>query len=432
MGRLLAYLSASSGNTYPAIDTLVELSRRGHELHLRCRASDLEQMGALGLRAAAIDPGIEQIEFDDWRGRNQVDSLLRLVRAYRACAKVEIPDLRHAIAEISPDALIVDINCLGAIYLAEASGLRWALYCPYPPPFRSDDVPPHGLGFRPARGPLGKARDRIWRRLGDRLLAGELRPLNELRAGLGVPPLRKFDEQFLKSDRFIAFTAEPYEYPRSDWPPHVRLVGPGLWEPPADPPAWLQAETRPIVLVTASTAYQRDAKLIATTLEALAGENLAVVATTAAQDPTQFRVPANARVEQFLPHGPILARASCVVCHGGQGITQKALGAGVPVCVVPFSRDQFDVARRVQMNDAGVRLHHKRLNPERLRAAVHTTITKRAGAKHVAHAFANAGGPPATTTAIEDLLTISRHNQQHSGRDLQLGRTARKKWPPWS
>ena len=405
MGRLLAYLSASSGNTYPVIDTLLELARRGHELHVRVRASDVELMRALGLHAAAIDPAIERIEIEDWRGRTQVDSLLRLIRGYYAWAELEIPDLRKAIAEVTPNALIVDSNCMGAMYVSEASGLPWALYCPYPPAFRSDDVPPHGLGLRPARGPLGRARDRAWRSVGDRLMSGELCRFNQLRAGLGLPALRKFDDQFLKSDRFIAFTAEPYEYPRNDWPPQVRLVGPGLWEPPADPPAWLEAETRPIVLVTASTAFQLDAKLISTTLEALAGEDLAVVATSAAHDPAQFHPPANARVEQVLPHNPILARATCVVCHGGQGITQKALATGVPVCVVPFSRDQFDVARRVQINDAGVRLHHKRLNPERLHAAVQTTITKRAGAQHVADGFASAGGPPAAATAIEELLT---------------------------
>jgi MGT family glycosyltransferase len=405
MARLLAYLSASSGNTYPAIDMLLELAHRGHEVHLRCRASDVELMRALGLHAAAIDPGIEQIEVEDWRGRTQVDSFLRLIRGYYEWGKLEIPDLRQAIAEVRPDAVIVDSNCMGAMYVAEASGLPYGLYCPYPPAFRSDDVPPHGLGFRPARGPLGRVRDRVWRRLGDRLVAPELRRFNELRAELGLPPLQKLDEQFLKSDRFIAFTAEPYEYPRSDWPQQVRLVGPGLWEPPADSPAWLQTESRPIVLVTASTAFQLDAKLIATTLKALADENVAVVATTAAQEPTQFRAPTNARVEQFLPHGPILARATCVVCHGGQGITQKALAAGVPLCVVPFSRDQFDVARRVEINDAGVRLHHKRLNPERLRAAVDTAITKRPGAERIAQAFANAGGRSAAATAVEELLT---------------------------
>jgi MGT family glycosyltransferase len=404
MARLLAYLSASSGNTFPAIDMLLELRRRGHEVHVRCRASDVDSYGALGLRAGAIDPLVEQVEFDDWRGRSQVDSFKRMVRCYRECAKREIPDLRQARSEVNPDALIVDVNCFGAMFVAEASGLPWAVYCPYPPPFRSDDVPPHGLGLRPARGPLGKARDRMVRKFGDRQLAPELAEFNDLRTGLGLPPLSKFDEQFLRSDRFIAFTAEPYEYHRSDWPPQVRLVGPGLWEPPVEPPAWLEAENRPIVLVTASTAFQLDAKLIDTALEALAGKNLAVVATTAAQDPAQFRVPANAHVEQFLPHSPILARANCVVCHGGQGITQKALAAGVPVCVVPFSRDQFDVARRVEINDAGVRLHHKRLNPERLRAAVHTAIARRPGAERIARAFKDAGGPPAAAQAVEELL----------------------------
>ncbi len=409
MARLLCYHSASSGNTFPAIDMELELRRRGHEVHVRARGSDVEQMRALGLRAAGIDPRIEQVEFDDWRGRSQVDSLRRLLRAYAACARLEIPDLRQAIAELGPDALIVDINCLGANYAAEASGLPWALYCPYPPPFRSADAPPHGLGFRPARGPMGKLRDRIWRALGDRvLLPAELTPLHELRAGLDLPPLRRFDDQFLTSHRFIAFTAEPYEYHRSDWPPHVRLVGPGLWEPPARPPTWLDAESRPIVLVTASTAYQRDAKLIATALDALAARELAVVATTAAQDPARFPAPANARVAQFVPHGPILSRASCVVCHGGQGITQKALAAGVPVCVVPFGRDQFDVARRVEINDAGVRLHHKRLGARRLRTAVDAAISKRPGAERIGAAFASAGGSAAAATAVEQLLT--NHN----------------------
>jgi MGT family glycosyltransferase len=387
---------------------------------VRTRAANVEELTALGLHAATIDPAIERIEVEDWRGRTQIDSFLRLIRGYYEWGKLEIPDLREAIEQVAPDAVIVDSNCMGGTYVAEASGLPHALYCPYPPAFRSEDAPPHGLGLRPARGRLGKARDRLLRSTGDRLVAPELRRFNELRANLGPPPLRTLDEQFLNSDLFIAFTAEPYEYHRSDWPPQVRLVGPGLWEPPDDPPPWLQAAARPIVLVTASTAFQTDTKLITSALEALAGENVMIVATTAAHDPAQFRAPSNARVQQFLPHRPILARATCVVCHGGQGITQKALAAGVPVCVVPFSRDQFDVARRVEINDAGVRLHHKRLNPERLRAAVHTAITKRPGAQRVAKAFADTGGAPAAAGAIEELLTTGTQTDQRHGTGNQL------------
>ena len=64
-------------------------------------------------------------------------------------------------------------------------------------------------------------------------------------------------------------------------------------------------------------------------------------------------MPANAHVERWLPHSALLARAACVICHGGMGITQKALAAGVPLCVVPFGRDQFEVAARVAAVGAG-------------------------------------------------------------------------------
>jgi MGT family glycosyltransferase len=251
-------------------------------------------------------------------------------------------------------------------------------------------------------------RDRLLAWFSERLLARQLTPLNLLRGNLGLPALDAFDEQYRKSDRFILFTAEPYEYPRSDWPENVRLVGPGTWGPQGEAPLWLLDERRPIVLVTASTELQADAKLIATTLDALADEPFAVVATTAAHDPAQFTSPANARVERFLAHDPIIARAACVISHGGQGTTQKALAAGVPVCVVPFCRDQFEVARRVELADAGVRLTPRRLNPRRLRRSVRDAIAKRAGAERVAGAFALAGGATAAADAIEELLPTRR------------------------
>ncbi len=414
MARILVYQSIGSGNVFPAVDMLLEAHRRGHELHVRGGAAEVERFGVQGISTAIVDPRIEQIEGDDWRGRSQIEALRRLVRWYAALAELELPDLRNAIAEVEAEALIVDVNCHGAMFAAEASGLPWAVFCPYPPAFRSADAPPHGLGWRPARGPIGRLRDRTWWWIGDRLAAPELRPFNRLRTEAGLAPVARFDDQYLKADIFIAFTAEPFEYPRSDWPEGVRLVGPGLWEPPAEPPSWLAGETRPIVLVTASTAYQRDDKLIATALRALADEPVAVVATTGALDPSAFDPGPNARVEAFLPHGPLLERAACVVCHGGHGITVRALSAGVPVCAVPFCRDQFDVARRVEMSDAGRRLHHRRLSKRRLRAAIHETMTKRPGAQRVASAFEGAGGSGAAADAVEELLPSATSGRMRS------------------
>ncbi len=417
MARVLVYTTPGPGNIYPVVPTLLELRDRGHELHVRTRDSEAERMRSLGLDAAAIDPRIGEIEIDDYRARSQIDASMRLLRAIAARGEIEIETVNREIERFRPDLLLIDATAQGAGYAAEASGLPWAQYCPFPPAIRSHDAPPYGLGLRPAHGFAGRARDRVLHWLSDRLLAGQLTPLNELRAELGLAALDAFDEQYMKSDRFILFTAEPYEYPRSDWPANVRLVGPGTWGPPGDAPPWLLAEQRPIVLVTASTELQADARLIETALAALAGEPLAVIATTAAHDPSQFKPPPNARVERFLPHEPIIARAACVVSHGGQGTTQKALAAGVPLCVVPFCRDQFEVARRVETADAGVRLTPRRLSARRLRRAVRQAISKRAGAEQVARAFARAGGAAAAADAVEELVVALRTQASNTAAD---------------
>ncbi len=135
----------------------------------------------------------------------------------------------------------------------------------------------------------------------------------------------------------------------------MRLIGPCAWDPPAEARAWLEQVDRPTVLVSTSSEFQDDGRLVRTALEALAGEDVQVVATLPSTE-QPGRVPANARVEPFLPHAPILERAACAITHGGAGVTQKALAAGVPVCVVPFGRDQLEVARRVEVAAAGTRL----------------------------------------------------------------------------
>ena len=106
----------------------------------------------------------------------------------------------------------------------------------------------------------------------------------------------------------------------------------------------------------------------------------------------------------FVPHGPILDRAVCAITHGGMGATQKALARGVPVCAVPFGRDQFEVARRVEVAGAGTRLPAKRLNPKRLRAAVKEAIRCEEGARRIAESYRKAGGAVAAADALEELI----------------------------
>ena len=272
-------------------------------------------------------------------------------------------------------------------------------------PLPSRDAPPFGLGLRPRHDRLGRLRDRLVKPLTlgtlERVIAKHMNPL---RAEIGLPPVKTIEDVYLAASAVIAYTAEPFEYPRSDWPDKLTLVGPGLWEPPADPPAWLDSLDRPLVLVTCSTLFQNDRRLAEVAAAALAGEPFEVVITTADVDPTGLPAAPNVRVERFLPHAPLLDRAACVVCHAGMGITQKALAHGVPVVAVPFGRDQPEVARRVEVARAGVRLPARKLTPDRLRDAVRRAIELRPGAEQIASAFASAGGAPAAARVIEGLL----------------------------
>jgi MGT family glycosyltransferase len=403
MARVLIYTSTGSGHAFPPVATALALRDRGHDVGFRTSSDSVEAIERIGLSAAAVDPRIEAIPLEDWKARTSLGALSRALDTMHRRGAYEIPDLRAAIDAERPDLIWVDSNAPGAAMAAEASGLPWAHYMPYPHPRPAPGVPVFGPGFAPSTRLPARLRDSGMRAVGKLAFRPTLRGHNSRRAGLGLPPIEDSDDLFLVAPLLIQFTAEPFEYPR-EWPRNVRHVGPALWEAPAPEPEWLGAEERPIVLVTASTEFQDDARLIRCALEAFADEPYAVVATTAAHSPDDFDAPQNARLARYLPHGPILRHAAVVISHGGMGTTQKALAAGVPVCAVPFIRDQCEVARRVQHCGGGTMLRPRRLNPDRLRAAVEEAIGCRQGAERVRDAFAEAGGGGAAASALEDLM----------------------------
>jgi MGT family glycosyltransferase len=409
MSRILAYTSPARGHLYPVTPVLDELQARGHQIVLRTLASQADLMRDRGFDAAPVDPAIEAIVIDDYLARTPLGAQKRAMRMFGRRAGHDAADLQRAIGQAAPDALLVDINAWGAMAAAEAWGGPWASWCPFPLPLPSRDAPPFGPGLKPASGPGGRLRDAVLRPVVFGSLMRIVLPrVNQVRDRVGVPPLKDAAAMFTAPPLLLYLTAEPFEYHRSDWPPNIHLVGPCDWDPPADPPPWLAEIHQPTVLVTTSSETQDDARLVRCALDALAAEDICVVATLPAANPAGFRVPPNARVLPFTPHAPILDRAACAITHGSMGATQKALARGVPVCAVPFGRDQFEVARRVEVAGAGTRLPASRLNPARLRAAVRQAISRGDGAKRVAAAFAAAGGPAAAADAFEELLAARR------------------------
>ena len=220
-----------------------------------------------------------------------------------------------------------------------------------------------------------------------------LPPINSIRAKVDVQAVASVDEFLRRAPLILVASGKPFQYPQTDWGDAVQMIGPCVLDPePETTPDWLESIDRPIVLVTTSSEQQGDDDLVPTAMAALADEPVHVVATVPAGRPHEIMTSPNATVCRFVPHGLVLDRAVCAVTHGGMGATQKALASGVPVCVVPFGRDQFEVARRVEVARCGTRLPAKKLSPQRLRTKVREAMTMSDGARRVAEGFAVTGG----------------------------------------
>ena len=433
MSTVLAYTSPAIGHLFPMVPLLLELKARGHDIHVRTIPQQLPALRSAGLRAESVDPRLLEIRHRDYLAKSIKDGLAASTETFTARARFDGPDLRRAIGEVSPDLLLVDINAWGARIVAEDIGLPWASFCPYTPPLTSRGTPPFGPGLDPMPGPLGRLRDALIRPLVTGAVEKLMMPgINRARAEISggkLPPSRNVDEFFSTAPLLLVSSAEPFEYPHPDWGPGVRMIGALSWDPPLPQPAWLETVREPIILVTTSSEYQADEDLVRTALQGLANEPFTVVATLPAAvtgpegdqrpaGPGDFGpLPANARLERFVPHGEVLERAAVAITHGGMGATQKALSKGVPVVVVPFGRDQREVAARVLAAGAGVRLSRKKLTPEKLRAAVHEALTKKEGARRVAAGYAAAGGAAAGADALEELLRIPQPTDPSSSHD---------------
>ncbi|MEX5634552.1 nucleotide disphospho-sugar-binding domain-containing protein [Parafrankia sp. FMc2] len=405
MARFLVYCTTAPGHLFPLVPGLRALRDRGHEVHVRIGARLVDGPWAEGLRTAPTDPRIDEIEVKADATGTGPAQLRRALSGLMARGPLEGADLERAVAEVDPDVILVDTNAYGAAVAARASGRPWGILLPSLVPLRGKGIPPYGIGLAPARGPVGRLRDRVlWplviRQFGAAMLPG----LNAMRADAGLAPLTSPLDYFQEADRLLVLTGAPLEYPRSDAPPQVRFVGAQIYDPPGETPSWLTEDGDPWVLVTTSTDYQGDERLAQAAVEALRDEPVRVVVTLAdAYGRVELPAAANVRVERFVPHGPVLERAAAVVCHSGMGIVQKAVAAGVPIVAVPFGRDQPEVARRVAEAGAGVLLPAKRLTAERLRAAVRTAMDGRAGALSASRRIHEHGGGESFAAVAEEL-----------------------------
>jgi Glycosyltransferase family 28 C-terminal domain len=155
-------------------------------------------------------------------------------------------------------------------------------------------------------------------------------------------------------------------------PAHHHYVGPLFWEPSSIPPAYVEEPGPPWVLATLSSMVQDDLPIAQASILAFAELPVRVLVTVGEHARQELGpIPANARVEPYVPHGPVLERGVLMVAHAGHGAVMKALWHGVPMVLVPWARDQAGVAARAERLGVAAVVPRAELTIDSLATAVH-------------------------------------------------------------
>ena len=416
MSRFVLAMWDGGGAVPPELGVVRRLTDRGHDVRILADPTLREQALAVGASFACWERAPHRVTGDasedvvkDWEVTNPVRGLQRVRdRLLAGPASAMAGDTAEQIAAFSPDAVLADYFMFGALIAGQAARRPVAALIPniWTLPVRG--VPPIGGGFPLAHGRLGRTRDAALVALTNRIFARGLGPVNAARAEYKLPPLTSFYDQVLTADRLLVLTSPTFDYAAPFVPHNVRYVGPVL-----DEPTWAQPwtpppadDTRPLVLVSLSSTFQKQRGLLQRILDALSTLPARVILTTGpAVDPETLHEPGNADVLRSAPHRQILERASLVVTHCGHGTTLKSLAAGVPLLCIPMGRDQDDTAARVIHHGAGLRLRRSAST-----AAIRHTATRlldndhyRQSAERLATAINRDQEPTTLITEIESL-----------------------------
>jgi MGT family glycosyltransferase len=255
---------------------------------------------------------------------------------------------------------------------------------------------------------LGAARDRLLNAMTRRFSAAGLPVLNDVRAEHGLRPLKDWNDQVLGVRAIYVMTAPELDFSsKAQLPANVHYVGPAFepfekeWEPP-----WPSENADPLVLISFSSSYMNQRALAQRVLDAVAGLRVRALLTAGpALDPSQLRIPDNARSVAFVSHRTVLPHAALVITHAGWQTVNAALADGVPLVCIPDGRDQPDNAARVVVAHAGVRVS-KKSSPEKLRRVISQALDDpsiKQGARAMADALARSNGATVIANELERL-----------------------------
>ncbi|MFB9994439.1 nucleotide disphospho-sugar-binding domain-containing protein [Deinococcus oregonensis] len=395
-----------------------ELVRRGHEVRWYTGhkyAAAVERTGVVW------EPFIHARDFDDahfeaaFPGRDALTGLRQIKfdiqHVFVGQIEAQFRDLQLLQTLWRADAVLTEQTLIAPLLLAELGGPLCALLGILPLGIVSTDTAPFGLGVLPNASRWGRLRNRALHWAARDLIFGAAS--HQLRGQcrrMGVRP-RPFVPP-TAPHLMLQASVPSFEYPAHDQPPQLHFIGPVTPPLPAQwtLPEWWSEVTdpgRPVVLVTQGTLATDPRELIWPTLQALASEQVLVIAAGVQATALPGPLPANARSTAFVPFSRLLPHVNVYVTNGGYGGVQQALAHGIPVVAAGTTEDKAEVANRVQVAGVGLNLRTRTPTPANILGAVRTLLPEhspmRARARILAAEMGCHDAPKEAANLVEQL-----------------------------
>ncbi|MHB1538937.1 MAG: glycosyltransferase family protein, partial [Solirubrobacteraceae bacterium] len=224
--RILLGAFGDPGHAFPIIALGRALRARGHDVTVQTWRRWRAEVLAEGLRFAPAP------EYDVFPTPAAAGGEPPRPLDFYEAIPYATRDTEPLLAQLRPDVVVADILTLAPALAAEMHGVPVATLIPHVFPEGGRGFPIYSIGARLPRTAFGRV---LWQaahppvRLG---LESGRDALNRVRGELGLAPLPHVHGGISRSLALVG-TFPQLEYPRA-WAPHVHVVGPLMWEPPAD------------------------------------------------------------------------------------------------------------------------------------------------------------------------------------------------------
>lgn len=199
-------------------------------------------------------------------------------------------------------------------------------------------------------------------------------PYRRLRREMGLS-LRKNIWDIWEGDLNLIVDIPEYG-PTKNLPSNFHYIGPIIWEPERETPAWLEKldlEKPTIYFTMGSTGY---ARFFEQAIEIFGNSKYQCIMTTAGMVDLSY-IPKNFFVTDYAPGSKIMEKSGVVVCQGGNGTIYQAMSKGVPIIGIPTMHDQeFNLDRVVDLG-IGIHLSELKFKPNHLIKAVEKIFTNK-------------------------------------------------------